>query len=308
MFKVSKLMFIYTDASIHPGAGDSVGVVDLPVQREVHTELPIIQGSELKGALREYFKQLKGEQDNKIPRVFGTAAGDNGDGAGGALGFSMARMVLFPIASLKGVFAWVTCPMCLENLKMDLQAVDSKKTAESGLNNIPQPSDNRHALIPQGAKNLLVENKIFLSEFPFDRQENNNLNKIAEWLSKRLPQGYNYYMEKLYKNQNSDIHSNLVLISDEMYKMLLKIKTEVVHRNAINKKGIAESLWTEENIPADTLFYSMLYAADPYQDKNIEGLKNAQDVASFFENQGLVSFILGGNQTVGRGWVSVTFI
>ncbi len=307
MFTAKKLMFIYTDGSVHPGAGDSTGVVDLPVQREVHTELPIIQGSELKGALREYFERKKGRNSDEIKKVFGSAPDGNDEGSGGAIGLSMARVVLFPIASIKGVFAWVTCPMCLEVMKRDLLSVNTVKLTDTGLDKIPTVSDAKYAFTPKGAADLDVSGKIFLSEFPFDRKEKENLNKIAEWLSQRLPQNYTYFRDKLYKKNGDKVQSNFVLISDNMFKELLKIKTEIVHRNVINKTtGTSDNLWTEENIPGDTLMYSMIYAADPYS--KTQTIKSADDVAGFFEKEKLASFILGGNQTVGRGWISVTFI
>ena len=307
MFKAAKLMFIYTDGSVHPGAGDSTGVVDLPIQREVHTELPIIQGSEIKGALREYFERKKGRDNNEIKQIFGTAPEKNDAGAGGAIGFSMARIVLFPIASVKGVFAWVTCPMCLEVMKRDLTLINNVKLSDTGLDLIPTVPDSKTALTPEDSQDLVVDNRIFLSEFPFKNEPNQNLKKIAKWLSGRLPEEYTYFQHKLFKENDNKIQSNFVLISDNMFKELLKIKTEIVHRNEIDKeKGTSKNLWTEENIPGDTLMYSMIYAADPYDQPQTK--KTADDAAGFFEKENLKSFILGGNQTVGRGWISVTFV
>ncbi len=59
----------------------------------------------------------------------------------------------------------------------------------------------------------------------------------------------------------------------------------------------------------------MLYAAEPYEktlksnEKSEEqrGLQSADDVAGYFEDEDLSLFILGGNQTVGRGWIRTTF-
>jgi len=307
MFKAKKIMFLYTDTSVHPGAGDSAGIVDLPIQREVHTELPVIQASELKGALREYFETHLEKNTFQIKQVFGTPEDADDKGSGGAIGMTMARILLFPIASIKGVFAWVTCPMCLDSLKRDLMAFSQDTTIkDSGLDTIPGIKDPTVALIPSGTNDLLVSNNIFLSEFPFTHQTNKNLNTIAKWLSERLPSNYLYFKEKLYHQNKDRIHSNLVLINDNMFRELLKIRTEVVHRNVIDKEtGTSANLWTEENLPGDTLMYSMIYAAAPY--KQSDEIKSADDVAGFFEKQNLASFILGGNQTVGRGWMSTTF-
>jgi CRISPR-associated protein Cmr4 len=306
MFKTKKIMFLYTETSIHPGAGDSTGVVDLPIQREVHTKFPIIQGSELKGSLREYFEKKKSKNDKEVLQVFGTPANPGGTGSGGALGFSMAKVVLFPLASLKGIFAYVTCPMCLEMLKLDLKKVDNSIVSNSGLDNIPVAPDEQTAIVPEGTDDTAIQDKIVLSEFVFTKEDDSDLNAIAKWLSERLPKGYDYFKGKLYKNNGERCSSNLVVVNDNMFRNLILLKTEVVSRNVLNDNGISENVWTEENLPSDTLLYSMMYAADPYEKSN--GLKDANEVAGYLEKEQLSAFIIGGNQTVGRGWVSVTFI
>lgn len=48
-----QLMFIHALTGLHPGSGTALGVVDLPVQRERHTQWPTIPGSALKGVLRD---------------------------------------------------------------------------------------------------------------------------------------------------------------------------------------------------------------------------------------------------------------
>src|SRR5262249_9039713 len=47
------LFFIHTLTGLQPGSGTALGVVDLPVQRERHTQWPLIPGSSLKGILRD---------------------------------------------------------------------------------------------------------------------------------------------------------------------------------------------------------------------------------------------------------------
>ena len=48
----SSVLYIHALTSLHPGSGTALGVVDLPVQRERHTQWPTIPGSALKGVLR----------------------------------------------------------------------------------------------------------------------------------------------------------------------------------------------------------------------------------------------------------------
>jgi CRISPR-associated protein Cmr4 len=61
--------------NLHPGGGDSFyGAVDKTVQYDPATGLPAIYSSSLKGALREYFEEVKGEPENSdfIRFVFGS--------------------------------------------------------------------------------------------------------------------------------------------------------------------------------------------------------------------------------------------
>ena len=116
------------ETPLHAGSGSDLGVVDLPIQREKPTGFPKIESSGLKGCIRDAFETARrtttvGTQTIQtsdkatIDRAFGPETG--GDHAG-ALGFSDARLLLFPVKSMKGVFAWITCPQVLERLRTDL--------------------------------------------------------------------------------------------------------------------------------------------------------------------------------------------
>lgn len=321
MFKKLKVLFLYTESSVHPGAGSSMGVVDREIQRDVHTNLPIIQPSELKGSLREHCEALCPPENPveafKIKQVFGPEVGSAGKDPGGSLGFTTARTLLFPLASANGLFAYATCPLCLNSLTRDLAEIDPSLVTASGLNNTPSVPSDKDGRVPQGTSVLVVNgNKVFLSEFPFNASQSASLNPIAKWLSERLPStpGYDHYKKMLYSEQQpgngGSITSNLIVLDDAMFRNLLKIRTEIVFRNQLNEKGISVNLWTEENIPADTFMYSVLYATDPPQ-KNLngtQGLQNANGVAGYLQSKELSLFILGGNQTVGRGWIRATFL
>src|SRR5438309_535349 len=47
------LLFLHAQTGLHPGSGTALGTVDLPIQRERHTQWPVIPGSTLKGILRD---------------------------------------------------------------------------------------------------------------------------------------------------------------------------------------------------------------------------------------------------------------
>ena len=120
MFKQAKPLFLIVETPLHAGSGSDLGIVDLPIQREKHTDYPKIEASGLKGSIREIFDAQAKEskiKESEIELVFGP---EQGDLHAGALGFTDARLLLFPVKSVKGVFAWVTCPAVLECFKQDL--------------------------------------------------------------------------------------------------------------------------------------------------------------------------------------------
>ena len=116
MFRQAKPLFLIVETPLHAGSGSDLGIVDLPIQREKHTDYPKIEASGLKGSIREIFDtQAKTKEQTGI--VFGP---EQGDLHAGALGFTDARLLLFPVKSVSGVFAWVTCPAVLERFNHDL--------------------------------------------------------------------------------------------------------------------------------------------------------------------------------------------
>jgi len=78
MFQAQQALFIYCVSPVHIGAGTAIGLIDNPIQRERHTEYPMIAGSGLKGAVRHHFwSQLddssRKDKANLLNRLFGPA-------------------------------------------------------------------------------------------------------------------------------------------------------------------------------------------------------------------------------------------
>lgn len=97
MFENTSIAIMYAVSPCHAGSGSSLGVVDLPIQRERHTNWPMIQSSGVKGAFRanfDYFKnkitqkeQIK-DFDNLTDSIFGT---DKDGGFASSLSVSDAK-------------------------------------------------------------------------------------------------------------------------------------------------------------------------------------------------------------------------
>ncbi|MCK5850688.1 MAG: type III-B CRISPR module RAMP protein Cmr4, partial [Kiritimatiellae bacterium] len=113
----SYLLGIYTKSPLHVGAGTSVDIVDMPITRERITNYPVIPGSAIKGVLRQQARDC-GIETDKQNQLFGNE--DNtSDAFGGAMSFGEAKLLAWPVRSLKGCFAWVTCPLALQRFARD---------------------------------------------------------------------------------------------------------------------------------------------------------------------------------------------
>lgn len=120
------LFTFYTLTPLHAGAGDTAAAIDLPVQREKHTEYPAVFSSAMKGSLR-CFLGWNGSSETDINAIFGTEGNDQKDSASGKVVFTDAKILLFPVRSSEGVFKWITCPFVIERIKRDLQFIGISK-------------------------------------------------------------------------------------------------------------------------------------------------------------------------------------
>ncbi|HOK34158.1 MAG TPA: type III-B CRISPR module RAMP protein Cmr4 [Fervidobacterium sp.] len=297
MYKKFQPFFLIVETPLHAGSGSELGVLDLPIQRERYTNFPKIEGSSLKGAIREAFETTQNGADI-ISLVFGP---EDGDIYAGAIGFTDAKVLCFPVKSLRGVFAWVTCPMVLNRFIEDMHMSGQEELIDNwDLSNVTNT-------VSKGSQ-ALISDKIVLEEFTFQVRESDMTTKIANALSEFVFPGdavYAYWKEKMKKD--------LVILSDEDFEDFVSTSTEVITRTRIsNETGTVETgaLWTEEFLPQDTILYSIAMAtpvrAEPSKKKELLGDtsdEEAEKVIEFFK-KGLPRVInIGGDQTIGKGIV-----
>lgn len=301
MFDKGALLYLYAETPVHAGSGTSLGIVDLPIQRERTTGYPIMQASGLKGCLRDV---AQGQDAQKVKIVFGPETNAAHEHAG-ALSVGDARILLFPVRSLVGVFAWVTSKDVLARFKRDamLAGLQNVNWTETG------PTQDNTALVAPGSA-VVANNRGVLEEFAFTAQQNNEVQNIAQWLVKNvLPTGdeYKYWRESLPKR--------LVILPETAFRDFVQFSTEVINRIRLDreKKTVERgALWSEEHLPSDTLLYATLFASKPRvkDDELPDDWKAASDKAAE-----VLKFVktcidgkrlqLGGDATVGLGVVKV---
>jgi CRISPR-associated protein Cmr4 len=299
MFDRAAILFLYTETPLHAGSGTSLGIVDLPIQRERTTGYPMIQASGLKGCLRD---AVNGDAP-KLKLVFGpdTGRGEEPSEHAGALSVGDARILLFPVRSLMGVFAWVTSPNVLARFKRE-----AEMTGLSMSWNPIGPTDDGTAFVADGSI-LIANGKVVLEEFAFTARTDSGVKAIAQWLKDNaLPAGdeYAYWRDTLEKR--------LVILPENAFRDFVQLSTEVIARVRIDgtKKTVERgALWTEEHLPSETLLYATLFASKPRVQNPPSDLQDAAAVLNFVKNAVDGKHLqLGGDATVGRGIVKARVV
>ncbi len=297
MFEKKTALFYYTISPVHMGAGTALGLVDNPVQREVHTGHPVFAGSGLKGAFRH---EAKADKDFPITEIFGPDSGSS-DLYAGAVSFSDAQVVLFPVRSLKKGFVYVTSPLALNRAARLLEIAGDDKLSNI-INGLGDVSD-KAAMFDDSLKADKQDNKLVLEAFWFEQFKGNwtPFKEAVEYLSGLLPAKNAFFNEK--------VKTDTVLVSDDMFYHFVKNSVVVEpHVRIDDNTGTAEGggLFYTESLPPETLMIGLMMASKSRQKgSNMEAEEIARIVTEKFNDQVLQ---IGGDTTTGRGMVIVKFV
>jgi len=308
--KNGALLGFHALTSVHWGAGGSLGAIDLPIQRERASGWPIGAGSAIKGvlrdAVREHYMQQGGcksrEEADELPQVkdvFGSAkkAGVSGeDSQAGLLSVTDARLVAMPVKSLKGVFAWVTCPAVIERLSRDLEVL--------GIDGFPevQFSVADQATVVTSTSTLIMSRRYLqLDSESLNVDLRTRCDDLADWIAGNLlPQN------DFYSATRERLKKQLVIVSDDTYTYFVKYSTEVSARIGLDyeTKIVRDgALFYQECLPAESILYSSLLVS---HSKSLRREKST-DVVDFLkpvlEASSTIQF--GSSDTTGKGICSV---
>ena len=315
MYKLAKPIFLTCETSLHAGSGNDLGLIDLPIQRERHTGFPKIEGSGVKGCIKEAIvnkmkdmgclnisqKDIADEVDMKkaIDIVFGPER--EGNKHSGSLGFTDARILLFPVKSMRGVFAWVTCPRVLDRLKKDLDLCN----ISPGFEVPPEKS------VPPDCSLFIKDKRIVLEEFTYeiDYMDNFKCEILTNWLAKNI-----FRNDGEHKYWQDKVKRDLIILPDDDFHDFVNQSTEVITRIRINHEtGTVERkhLFTEEYLPPETVFYTLALATPffvsdrvPFVQRGEEPAMPEEAIVIDFLRTNLYKVIqMGGNATIGKGLV-----
>ncbi len=296
MFEKQAALFLYAVSPVHMGAGNTVGVIDNPIQREKHTGHPCFAGSGIKGAVRHGFQAIGGDT-NLIDRLFGPEA-DSSTLHAGAVSFGDAQLIAFPVRSLKNGYVYATCPQALGRVQRLLSLIGAQvdwKTPEV---------EEGHCVLAN--PELLSGDRLHLEAFEYAARVSQDLPRLsADLAGKALPQdsAHGFFRDKLTKD--------LVVLSDTDFAYFATYATVVEpHVRIDSETGTAKEggLFYTENLPPESVLVAPLLTS-------ITRTGNQQDQMDATEVMLKLKTVLdgrflqlGGDATTGRGLVTARIL
>lgn len=299
MNKDFSIAVMYAITPCHAGSGSALGVVDLPIQREKHSNWPVIQASGVKGAFRANFERYKnnipeGDRTNKeyfnelSQSIFGTddfAKTENGKrisikkddkaigGFAGSSSFSDARILAYPMRSSFAPFVWITCPSVLKRLVRDLEFAGNISENVA----IPEVKDS-DAICLSGD----ISGDVLLEDFEVSVKKSEKIEKLADYLESA---------------------ERLLLVSDNVFNYGVTDCTQIMAQIKIDEKtGTTKdgSLRYQEELPSDTIMYTVIHWGD--SKNSLEGQLKADTIKKYIKEQVINNYIqIAGDETCGRG-------
>jgi len=322
MYEAKELMFIYCVSPVHMGAGTALGAIDSPIQRERHTQHPMMAGTGIKGALRHTAWERWHVRDEKtqgdagergkngkarLTRLFGPDTRDAPEHAG-AVAFSDAALVLFPVRSLCRSFVYATCPTALARLE--------RLATMAGIGGYPKLAalpERDEAIVHNQDLVTTVNNaqNVVLEAFALTRKTDPKSPELARWIASRVvPDGaeHDYFREK--------VETDLVVLHDDRFNFFVRNSTVVEpHVRIDDESGTASDggLFYVENLPPESVLVSLVMASPERRSNDAEKgnggarLSATDLLADLRQEFGGKLVQVGGDATTGRGQVVLSF-
>jgi len=291
----SAMYFIHALTPLHPGVGQGVGSVDLPVAREQATGIPYLPGSSIKGVLRD--EATRAWPANKVTAIFGPDT-ENAHKHAGSLYIGDAKLLLLPVRSYSGVFAYATSPYLLDRLEREAKIVGLTSPQA------PPPLEGEDRAYT-GKKSQVVYTKdgkrmVYLEDLDFHAETDELVDEWERWIQQNA------------RKLRLPIKNRLLILNDSAMSFLLQTALEVVTRIRINDetKTVEEgALWYEENIPAESVLYGVVSTPpesfEKVEESRVPGdaiIQYLKELIAEFDTEEPKPLQFGGNATIGRGF------
>ena len=293
-----RLLTLLAETPVHAGGPESLAAVDLPIQREAATGLPVIWGQSLKGALRQAWRDA-GLDDEEA--AFGSrpprrptsteddsaedsppeddSAEDDGEVGGaltkGAISVGDAQLLLFPAATLRQVFGWVSAPLLLSRLGRKMRLLDADPGTAftvriTGGYGLGAPGWEGSQVIGPFMQNIRVG------------AEASTIGGMLGRLVCPEHAAFDFTRRKM--------AADVLLVEDSTIAGLARMGTDVVARVQLEEesKKVAHGPFYSEHLPAETVLAALLAGSGEHLDR----------LATLLDGRPIQ---LGGDETIGKG-------
>jgi CRISPR-associated protein Cmr4 len=285
------LTYTYLLSPLHTGASSQAGNL-MGIAREVHTELPYLPSSSIRGKIRSMIlasekSDLASEKPDETGILFGEKIKDGSQPTEGEVWFGDASLLLFPIASYSHQFLWITCPLWLGRWSRWREDKDNKlselvKKWRALLNNADEAQSKK-------AISSIKGQSIYLQGALLEQ------NEIAE-IDKEI---WEYFKDIPDNDGILDLKNKLLVLSDDDCGAMVEIGLQREVRITLKddeKTVSGGSFRAEEAIPSETVLF-FPWGLKPDKDQNRTA--NAREMLWNTLNQRIQ---FGGLEGLGRGW------
>lgn len=282
----TQLFFVHALSPLHAGTGQSIGAIDLAIARDRATQFPYLPGSSIKGSLRDVARQEFAQNSTLVIKLFGPETANASDHAG-ALIVSDANLLLLPVRSVAGTFAWVTSPYLLHRFARDAKA------ANVNLSLPKLPSTVGSCVVGKSSAllaNIDSKDKVIFEDLDLDPAQDASVDTLADALGKWI------FAESSWQGL---LKHKLCIVHDDVMTFLSEHATDVVARIALEDESKTVKngqLWYEESLPTESILVGLVHA-QPTAKVDLR----PDDVLSHAKPILNASIQLGGKATVGRG-------
>jgi CRISPR-associated protein Cmr4 len=197
-------------------------------------------------------------------------------------------LLLLPIRSLAGTFAWVTSPYVLRRFARDI--ADAQLSLPQG--SIPVIENEDHCAVASETSKISIDGSVYLEDLEIKHVEvTTDANVWAGWIAERVFPGDADWQAMLIER--------FCIVHDDVFNFLIDVATEVTARIKLQEDAKTVEiggLWYEESLPTETILSGIVLA--------IPTTKSGITASRVFDVlQGLTNTTLqfGGKATVGRG-------
>ncbi|MFE1099341.1 type III-B CRISPR module RAMP protein Cmr4 [Nocardiopsis alba] len=295
------VVFLCAESPLHAGASDSEGVIDLPIQREVHTRYPTVYGQSLKGAWRQaaeervsYSASGSGARwkESDVHALFGSPVSQRQATTPGLVSVGDAQLVALPVPTLQRTFAWATSSLALSRLARKYKTVGITVPAAVPTNPAEAVATDTDWSGRQALGPLVLDVHATAGE---------QSRLLAEWARRISTQAFDD--DAAFEWFSTKFARDLVLVDGEAMTTLVQECTEVSVRVQLNEnKTVANGPFHSEYLPAETVLACSLHLR-PAPGRTEVDQHHVDLLRDLLHGSGCVLHRIGGDETLGKGLV-----